>query len=321
MKIEQACVAMSAAHEYSHETEIEVTRSFHMVLAEASQAETAAARESEEEIRLLLILQKLVARLLELISGKPGSPADGLGDLQKLLSMERSDTKTGNARTVRMEWSITLTESVREHESTNFAAAGQVRTADGRTLDFTLQLGMCRDFSCTRTEQRFGAAELLDPLVLNFGGTAAELSGKRFAFDLDADGIEELIPELAGGCAWLAFDRNADGRINDGSELFGVFSGNGFADLARFDEDGNRWLDEADSVFASLCLWSRDEYDRDVLVPLHDKGIGAICLDSTQTPFALTDDDNARLGYIRASGIYLREDGSVGTVQQIDLSI
>ena len=324
MKIEQACVTMNATHEYSHESEIEATRSFRTVLSDASQAEATAAREDEEEIRLLLIMQKLIARMLELVSGKPGSAAEDLGDLQKLLRAERSnssDKEIGRPRMVRVEWSTSVTERIREHESSDFAVTGQVRTADGRTLDFTLGLGMCRDYSCARTVQRSGAGELRDPLVVNFNGTAAELSGKRFAFDLDADGIEELIPGLASGSAWLAFDRNADGRINDGSELFGAFSGNGFADLAELDADGNRWLDEADPLFASLCLWSRDDSGKDILTSLHDKGIGAICLDSAQTPFALTDGDNARQGYIRASGIYLREDGGVGTVQQVDLVV
>ena len=41
------------------------------------------------------------------------------------------------------------------------------------------------------------------------------------------------------GNAFLSLDKNSDGIINDGSELFGAASGNGFADLAKYDEDGN----------------------------------------------------------------------------------
>ena len=222
---------------------------------------------------------------------------------------------------MRMEWSSELTESLREHEATSFSASGSVRTADGRNIDFTLGLTMCRDYSCERTLRQSGSVELRDPLVLNFDGGAAELTGQRFAFDLDADGSDEQLPGLAAGCAWLAFDRNADGRINDGSELFGTRSGDGFADLACLDDDGNGWVDEADSAFSSLCLWRRDEDGNDALNALGEMRVGALYLGSAETPFALTNSENARRGYIRASGVYLREDGIVGTMQQIDLAV
>ena len=220
-----------------------------------------------------------------------------------------------------MEWGTELRETIHEQESTNFSASGTVRTADGRALDFTLELGMCRDFSSTRTVRQSGSLELRDPLAINFDGCAAELSGQRFAFDLDVDGISELIPGLAAGSAWLAFDRNADGRINDGSELFGTKSGNGFADLARFDLDGNRWIDENDDVFARLCIWAPDGDGRDGLSTLAQRGVGALYLDSVDTPFSLTDTENRLLAQVRASGVYLREDGGVGTLQQVDLAV
>ena len=166
-----------------------------------------------------------------------------------------------------------------------------------------------------------GSLELRDPLAINFNGKAAELTGTRFEFDLDVDGTVERIPWLAAGSAWLAFDRNGDGCINDGGELFGTRSGNGFADLACLDDDGNRWLDEADTAFGQLRLWEQDETGAGTLNTLGERGIGAIYLGSAQTPFALTDAENEKRGYIRASGVYLREDGGVGTVQQVDLAV
>ena len=166
-----------------------------------------------------------------------------------------------------------------------------------------------------------GSVELRDPLAINFNGKAAELTGTRFEFDLDVDGTVERIPGLAAGSAWLAFDRNGDGCINDGGELFGTRSGNGFADLACLDDDGNRWLDEADAAFGQLRLWEPGEVGTGTLTTLGERGIGAIYLGSAQTPFALTDAENEKRGYIRASGVYLHEDGGVGTVQQVDLAV
>jgi len=322
MKIEQSSVAMNATHEYVHESDIEMASSFRMVLAEASRSGSVDNGEDSDRVRLAVLLQDLITRMLEAISGKQGAQATDLADL---LPTERSVPVAAvgeqSGRRLRMEWSTEITETVREHESTEFSASGTVRTADGRTLDFSLELGMCRDYSCQRTMSQSGSIELRDPLALNFAGNATELSGQRFEFDLDADGTAELIPGLTAGSAWLAFDGNADGRINDGSELFGTRSGNGFADLARFDSDGNHWLDEADAAYSSLSLWQRDEAGKDTLTSLGERGVGAIYLGSAQTPFALTDTDNAKQGYIRESGVYLREDGGVGSVQQVDLAV
>ena len=101
---------------------------------------------------------------------------------------------------------------------------------------------------------RAGDAKMVDPLVINFAGTAAELSDTSFAFDLDNDGSKEEIATLAPGSGFLALDRNGDGVINNGSELFGPNSGDGFADLAALDSDNNGWLHDNDDAFQSLKL-------------------------------------------------------------------
>jgi len=319
MIVEQSSVAMSATHEFVHESEIVAARSFRVVMGEVSQ-EVSQAASDDAHLRLVTLLQNLIARMLEAISGTRQAAVELPANLSGDGALVDSGTSaTGSV--MRMEWSSELTESLHEHEATGFAASGTVRTADGRNIDFTLGLAMCRDYSCERTLRQSGSVELHDPLALNFAGCAAELAGQRFAFDLDADGRDEQIPTLAAGCAWLAFDRNADGRINDGSELFGARSGDGFADLACLDDDGNGWVDEADSAFSSLCLWRGSEDGDAALSTLSEMNVGALYLGSAETPFALTDSENARRGYIRTSGVYLREDGSVGTVQQIDLAV
>lgn len=321
MKIEQSGVALNATHDYLYESEIEATRSFRMVLSDVSQTE-AVARHEDGNGRLVILLQRLISHMLEAISGKQSVQTTDLVDVgQPDRSVPVVTVGEQSGRRLRMEWSTELTETLREYEATRFGANGTVRTADGRTIDFSLELDMCREYSCQRTVRQSGSIELRDPLVINFDGKAAALSGERFEFDLDADGTVERIPGLAAGSAWLAFDRNRDGCINDGSELFGTRSGNGFADLALLDDDGNRWLDEADAAFSSLSLWEKNEAGDDTLSSLREKGVGAIYLGSATTPFALADADNEKHGYIRASGVYLREDGGVGSVQQVDLAV
>ncbi len=321
MKIEQSGVALNATHDYLYESEIETSRSFRMVLSDVSQTE-AVARSEDGNGRLLILLHRLITQMLDAISGRQTVQTTDLVDIgnrDRTTPVVTVGEQSG--RRLLMEWSTEVTETLREYEATSFAAHGTVRTADGRTVDFSMELDMCRDYSCQRSVRQSGSAELRDPLVINFDGKAAELSGTRFEFDLDADGTVERIPGLVAGSAWLAFDRNADGCINDGSELFGARSGNGFADLACLDDDGNRWLDEADTAFGQLRLWEQDETGAGTLSTLGEKGVGAIYLGSVQTPFALTDAENEKRGYIRASGVYLREDGGVGSVQQVDLAV
>lgn len=327
MKIEQSAVAMSAGHSYSseHESAVASAISFRQVFAGVDAglepaAGVAARGEGDRQAQLLLMLQELIGRMLDLLAGE--SSSSGLSDAlaTDCPGLPASSVDGQTPRWV-MDWSRVSTERVEEHERTDFSSTGQILTADGRTLDFALGLSMCRDYSCTRASVEGGTVELRDPLLINFDGRAADLEGQCFAFDLDADGTAERVHELASGSGYLAIDRNADGCINDGSELFGTRSGDGFADLAALDNDGNRWLDEADAAFSTLRVWRRDEAGQDRLTTLAGSGVGALYLGSAATPFALTDGENRLRGQVRASGIYLNEDGSAGSLQQIDLAV
>lgn len=211
---------------------------------------------------------------------------------------------------------------IHEQESTRFEASGQVITRDGRRIDINLSLQMARSITQEEHEILRIGARLSDPLVINFDGDAAQLSQTRFEFDLDLDGQADQVPTLAGNRAFLALDQNSDGVINDGSELFGARSGNGFAELAQFDEDGNGFIDAGDSVFSRLRLWSPGAEGQGSLMTLASKNIGAIWLNAADTEFSLTSGmTESRLGVIRSSSIFLSEDGRVGTVQHVDLSI
>lgn len=213
-------------------------------------------------------------------------------------------------------------ESYSEVEQTSFAASGVVKTSDGREISFQLELSMSRSYyEESNVSLRFGdAARKTDPLVLNFAGNAAQLTDQRFAFDLNSDGSKEQINFVAPGSGFLVFDRNQDGKVNNGSELFGPGTGNGFAELALLDDDKNGWIDENDAAFAKLQIWSRDGNANDQLQSLASANVGAIALSQISTPFDLKTNDNDFLGQIRSSGIFLQEDGVAGTIQQIDLT-
>ena len=213
-------------------------------------------------------------------------------------------------------------ESYTETEQTRFDASGVVRTTDGKTINFSISLSMSRSYSEeSNTSIRQGTArKTQDPLILNFDGNAAQLTSQRFKFDLNSDGKTEDINFVTGGSGFLSLDRNGDGRINDGSELFGTQSGDGFADLKAFDSDRNGWIDENDAVYEQLRVWTKDASGKDLLSTLKQANVGAIALTRTDTAFDLKDSSNELQGKIRSSGVFLREDGGVGTVQQVDLT-
>ncbi len=283
-------------------------------VAGADEADATIHSAEELQVTILkLLVEKLTGRKLELFDAR----AMNKGEAVELPPQQasRGDPRQGWGAVYHVE------ETTLEQESTQFSAQGIVRTADGREIQLSVELNMSREFiSHTSLTVRAGDA-LKDPLVINFEGNAAELTRTKFAFDIDADGEMDQIAFVGPDSGFLALDRNGDGSINDGRELFGALSGNGFADLAAYDTDGNGWIDENDAVFARLLIWSRDGEGNDRLEGLLERNVGAIYLGQAATPFSLKDNDNALLGVVRASGVYLKEYGGVGTVQQLDLVV
>lgn len=201
-----------------------------------------------------------------------------------------------------------LHEEYSEQEQTTFRAVGVVATADGKEIKFDVSFNLSRSFqSQTDINLRAGDA-LTDPLVVNFGVTSVSVSQDKMPFDINADGTLEQISQLNPGTGFLVVDHNQDNIVNDGRELFGPLSGNGFAEFAGYDADHNGWIDEKDSIFEKLRVWAQDGLGNSQLLTLAQAGVGAIYLDHAATPFALKDTQNQLLGQIRRSGVYLSTD-------------
>lgn len=232
------------------------------------------------------------------------------GQVQSLQTMQAKQfTITAERETVFME-----------SENTSFSTTGTVKTADGREISFNLDVSMSRNFVQHTKETVQNVASFIDPLVINLNGNIAEVSDQKFYFDLDADGEEDLISKLCEDSGYLALDVNNDGKINDGSELFGTKSGDGFEDLSAYDEDGNGWIDENDHIWNKLKIWVQDENGNSKLYSLAEQGVGAICLQKVSTEFGQRDNSGEINAAIRNTGIFLYENGTAGTVQHLDLA-
>ncbi len=212
---------------------------------------------------------------------------------------------------------------VKESESTNFRTVGTALTEDGRAINFNVEFGMSRNFAATfQSLQMEDYTALCDPLIINVGADTTDISDRKFFFDLDSDGDTEEISGLNKGSGFLALDKNNDGVINNGKELFGTESGDGFKDLSSYDLDHNGWIDENDPVFNRLKVWYNEGDGKEKIISLRDAGVGAIYLGNVSTEFSDKNMETGELnGIIRRTGIFLRENGNVGTIQHVDLAL
>lgn len=326
MKIESAQIAMQSTHtafeRNAMSLRVERWEAPRMERPPATGTEPSVVEATSDEALtddprlavLIAVIERMLGRGVRLLRMADFEPASTL-----TYAPPRTPITTGGGSGM----SLSLRAERTEYQYVGFAASGVVRTADGREIRFELAFEMERRF-VERIEldvQTGAPRQLKDPLVLDFAGSNARLADARFAFDLDADGSDDEIPLPMGGRGFLAFDRNGNGRIDDGRELFGPTSGNGFAELAALDADGNGWIDEADPAFTQLRLWQPDPDGGGTLTSLTEAGVGALFLGNVATPFSLRGGADTELGVMRASGVYLGEDGTVGSISQIDLRI
>lgn len=160
----------------------------------------------------------------------------------------------------------------------------------------------------------------IDPLVINLQGELPSVEDtKSFSFDLNSDGKKEAIALLKSGNGFLALDANENGKIDDGRELFGTTSGNGFADLALFDEDKNGVIDENDAVFDQLRIWQKSALDEG-LMSLKQARVGALLLENVSSLFEYKHEgiNNASL---RNSSLALFDDGKASWISHIDFYV
>jgi len=162
-----------------------------------------------------------------------------------------------------------------------------------------------------------GGEQVVDPLVINLSGDFADLNSAKFYFDLDVDGKKDWVPQLGKGSAFLALDKNGNQKIDNGNELFGPQSGDGFIDLAKYDDNKDGKIDKNDSVFEHLKVWRSDGK----LLGIVEVGVASISLHAVTDEKMLHSENGKLLGIARKSGEFTRVDGEIGRMQHIDMVI
>ena len=269
-----------------------------------------------EELKL-----RLLELMLEMMTGKKTrAQKRHLAENEVRRNLDLSGFTGGEAGRTQVVEGWNIERFYYESERLSYQAQGVVKTADGKTINLDINMFMSRQF-VSYMNINIEIQKPVDPLVINYGGTAASLLGESFLFDLTMDGELDKLAVLGQGSGFLALDKNGDGIINDGSELFGPSTGCGFSELRQYDLDGNGWIDEADEVFSKLVVWSRDKDGNDQIFTLKELGIGAIFLGNIDTEFSFKDESNQTLGVMRSTSFFLNENGGAGTVSHIDLML
>ncbi|TLD85373.1 VCBS repeat-containing protein [Helicobacter sp. MIT 11-5569] len=211
-------------------------------------------------------------------------------------------------------------------QSLQVSIQGTIIASDGTKRQLDISIGISQSFmqnlqisgvgnNNTQTSNK----KVIDPLVIDYEGSGTELSDTKMHFDLDSDGKPDQIATLKKGSGFLALDKNGDGKINDGSELFGTKSGDGFKDLSVYDANGDGKIDKEDPIYDKLRIWTPDGNGEGQLVGLGEKGIGVIYLNAQESQEMMRGENGDLLGIKQKTADFLFENGNNGKIHHIDL--
>jgi len=195
-------------------------------------------------------------------------------------------------------------------------------------LERTRNLEEALENSRQRTSRR--RRRRRDPLALDLDGDGIEtvaLNGFTGPmFDHDGDGAREATGWFAADDGLLVLDRNGNGKIDNGSELFGdntilangETAAHGYAALADLDNNEDGIIDDSDARYADLKVWRDLNQDgvsqSDELFSLAEVGVATI-----ETSFLETNiEQNGN--EIIATGQYTKTDGSTGETADANLA-
>jgi Ca2+-binding RTX toxin-like protein len=157
------------------------------------------------------------------------------------------------------------------------------------------------------------------PVVLDLDGDGVETTSLAAGalFDHDADGFAERSAWVGADDGLLVHDRDGDGRITSGRELFGnhtllgsgALAANGYQALAELDANGDGRVDATDPAFGRLRVW-RDGDGDGVAAPGELQDLEALGIAAIATTYAESAGVDANGNAHRQVGVFTRVDGT-----------
>lgn len=245
-------------------------------------------------------------------------------DEVKLQPTDNSNSNTMNKLIIVEESTFKHSREYTQESSLSYNTKASIKTNRGEIsidLDISFSQNFYEKHETIITNKK---TIFLDPLIINYDSNLTSFdnisSSMKFEFDLNSDGTNELIPELKQGAGFLALDKNKNKTIDNGNELFGANTGDGFKELREYDEDKNSWIDEKDSIFEDLLIWEKNEKGENSLLSLGQAGVGAIYLSAVDSAFTYSSGIKEHQARLKESSIYLKENGKVGLVTSVDFA-
>ncbi|MBU3004260.1 hypothetical protein [Paraglaciecola arctica] len=317
-------------HEFerSHEREIIAVKNVSQTDGSTAQSEQTQSRTTEDGAYSLSLSpeQEVQKRSIENLSGRKITI---YSENQRLSQTSSSEFNTFSFRQqfsgqetrlqghfVNENSVLSVSERLYEYERMDYNTTLQLEDSQGAVTSMSLSISYSRELNIEQ-QLTMTSAEFTDPLVLNIGNKPQLYAEDKQAFDLDSDGQKELIPELASGVWYLAYDRNQNGVIDNGTELFGAQTGQGFNELAELDDNNNGLVEADDDLYKELSLWD----GKNSLMSLADGRIQAISLNAANTPFTFTDDFGNAIAQIRQTSVFITDNNSLGAIHQVDIAV
>lgn len=279
---------------------------------------------SEDNLSLEDKIKKRIIELLlqQIIQGKKQVKLHPQNELLKI--KENANPYKESLKTQNWGFTFESTQEYYQKSSIEFSTQASIKTNNG-DFKINIDLSFSQEFYERHSTKISAGAAFQDPLILNYNsdiGTFNSISqNMSFEFDLNSDGQNETIPELINGSGFLALDKNKNGTIDNGSELFGPTTGDGFEELRAFDEDGNNWIDENDSIYSDLLVWEKDNQGNQSLITLGQAGVGAIYLAGVDTNFNYANGYDDIKANMKEVSFFLKENGEAGVVTSVDFVV
>lgn len=255
--------------------------------------------------------QMMMVRTLERLMGRKI-------DIKSLQFKEKHTSNVAPKNVQPSSPTIIYESSQKEVNSAHFGFKGSVQTEDGKSISFDLSIKIHEEFASSNRIIIGEQGVMEDPLIISLDGKNP-VTAQKFDFDLNKNA--QSLNFLENSSGYLAIDKNLNGKIDNGTELFGPSTSDGFAELGDYDEDGNGWIDENDSAFKQLKFWHPTKDEDQNIISLKEAGVGAISLFTEDLNYTTKSDIETPLANLKEASVALGEQGESFVVFSVDLSV